>query len=540
MFLFDRGDKKSVVSGSKMKKLIAALIVVCIFVAGDAYALQVTEVLWSQYDATLKQLPIKVTQGGSSYVYKLSGGLLAAFLLDLAMPVALNDVDMQTLIKKAAGRQSETWTADNRLFTGGAGGANGAYVLAYYQYLWLYNEYLRTGTYPYPGACIPPTDWINWYYGPYFQYRSDAINWLKKLKQDNTGNNVTVNGGGAYYPLQSVWYQPNSSASWDQPGSYYANGMPYACNSSGCSYLAFTVQSQSNSGEASVEEFYVAEQYIAPQGAPSSTLPFPGPGNNYGSQLNGLFITIDITCNAQTCGPDLDGTRYIVQVFVFYAEDDRTAPDQVTITSLKGDIVGKMTTDQGGTDFNNLEAAVYQKYGDSFSNNQNPSASILPYGSTTGTAVQTAGNDVVNSLPSSVTQTISSQSTANQSGATVVNETGSQTQPTTQQQTNINVSGGPYSPQRAGSDYEPEFDDFKTLFENFINAMKNTSLFSLPGRLYNNIPNSGVCEMQVNCGQYFGTHTVSFCNWSGMLTGFKAVILVIFSYLAIRVIILKD
>lgn len=521
-----------------MKKIVPLIVLLMVMFTGNAYAFQVTDVYWSQYDTALKQLPVKITQSGNAFIYKMSGSMLTMFLLDLAMPVALNDGEMQSLIKLAAGRQSETWTVQNRLFMGGAGGANGAYLLAYYQFLWLYNELLKSGFYPYPGYSIPPSETIYFAYGPYFQYRSDAINWLEKLKTDTTGYKLgTVYSGGVASP--NGWSLPSYNAkSFDDTGYYYSNGIPYNCTSQGCSFSPMTYASSGSGLPEGIEEFYVEDRYVAPPGAPSEILPYPGPGNNYGTELNGLFITKQYFCTEALCGPGYDGVRVVMQTYVFYAEDDSEAPDQVTVASLNGDIAQRMTTPEGGTAFNNMEAAIYQKYGDSFTNNQNPSAQIQPYGSETGTAVQTAGNDVIMNLPQAVKNTISTQSTANQSGSTVIGDSGSQTQPS--QQTSISVTGGQYSPQRAGSDFVPVFDDFQDLFQTFINAMKNTTLFSLPGRFYNNIPTSNVCEMQINCGQFFGTHTVSFCNWSGILAGFKAVILVIFSYLAVRVIVLKD
>jgi len=117
-----------------MKKIVLLIVILIVMFTGNAYAFQVTDVYWSQYDTALKQLPVKITQSGNSFIYKLSGSMLTMFLLDLAMPVALNDGEMQSLIKLAAGRQSETWTVQNRLFMGGAGGAMGAYIFAYYHF----------------------------------------------------------------------------------------------------------------------------------------------------------------------------------------------------------------------------------------------------------------------------------------------------------------------------------------------------------------------------------------------------------------------
>lgn len=87
--------------------------------------------------------------------------------------------------------------------------------------------------------------------------------------------------------------------------------------------------------------------------------------------------------------------------------------------------------------------------------------------------------------------------------------------------------------------FVPTVGDFSGLFTSFIASMKATSLFSLPGALYNGIPTSSECTMTVEMAEnYGGTQTVSFCGWT-WLTILRGVLMLIGTYIAIRIVMVS-
>lgn len=85
---------------------------------------------------------------------------------------------------------------------------------------------------------------------------------------------------------------------------------------------------------------------------------------------------------------------------------------------------------------------------------------------------------------------------------------------------------------------QPEVGDFSQLMADFIDTMKNTDLFSLPGLMTSSIPSSGGdCELTINLGQHFGgTKTISFCEWATALSYIKAVLLCLASVVAVGIV----
>jgi hypothetical protein len=83
----------------------------------------------------------------------------------------------------------------------------------------------------------------------------------------------------------------------------------------------------------------------------------------------------------------------------------------------------------------------------------------------------------------------------------------------------------------------PTVGDFSGLFRNFMDTMKGSSLFSLPGLLSSSVPTGGACSWSVDLGARFGgSQTFSICNWATGLSGIKAVLLCIASISAIGII----
>ena len=80
--------------------------------------------------------------------------------------------------------------------------------------------------------------------------------------------------------------------------------------------------------------------------------------------------------------------------------------------------------------------------------------------------------------------------------------------------------------------------DFGQRFQTFFNEMRQTAVFSLPNQFLTSIPNSSTSVITFSGGR-FGTHSFDFASLSAVWIGLKAVILVIFGWLSIRIAILK-
>lgn len=84
---------------------------------------------------------------------------------------------------------------------------------------------------------------------------------------------------------------------------------------------------------------------------------------------------------------------------------------------------------------------------------------------------------------------------------------------------------------------KPEVGDFAGLFSIFLDDMRNTPLFSLPGLLSSAVPAGGDCEYSINLSDRFGgAKTFSMCNWSTGLSAVKAALLCVVSILAVGIV----
>lgn len=73
-----------------------------------------------------------------------------------------------------------------------------------------------------------------------------------------------------------------------------------------------------------------------------------------------------------------------------------------------------------------------------------------------------------------------------------------------------------------------------------MNTIKTSSLFSLPLNLTNNLPVAGTPVISFNAG-VFGSHTYDFgdANWSWVLLVLRSILLIAFSYVGIKIVVLK-
>ena len=98
----------------------------------------------------------------------------------------------------------------------------------------------------------------------------------------------------------------------------------------------------------------------------------------------------------------------------------------------------------------------------------------------------------------------------------------------------------PWSDAYPGANNLTQGFNFSDLISGFMDGLKSTSMFNLPGLLTQDLPESDECEMVIDLGETFGgEHTVSFCNWADSLGVIKGVLLLGFSFLAVRIVILK-
>ncbi|OGR08227.1 MAG: hypothetical protein A2511_14845 [Deltaproteobacteria bacterium RIFOXYD12_FULL_50_9] len=97
----------------------------------------------------------------------------------------------------------------------------------------------------------------------------------------------------------------------------------------------------------------------------------------------------------------------------------------------------------------------------------------------------------------------------------------------------------PYSPSTLAGPYTLPTVDFGARLQQFIDSAKSSSIFSLPGSVFGNVPGAGISTMTINGGQIFGTHVFDFADMFGMWVVLRGIILTGFSFIAVRVVTLK-
>jgi hypothetical protein len=223
---------------------------------------------------------------------------------------------------------------------------------------------------------------------------------------------------------------------------------------------------------------------------------------------------------------------YQVNMIALWSYDDEeSSPYSVERTKINKNM--KVASD---TNIDAIISALQSYYTDVFSNSQNNHRNDMAYGSTSQTLLSAVNNYVTNNVSNNVETTINNNYYSSSTSTTVINEQGNTTG--SEGESGGTFIGGTYSNQRAGNAYEPEYDDFQTLFNDFMTSMKGTSLFSMPSTFTGSIPTSTVCTYEIDCGQ-FGKHIVDFCSWDTALLILKAIMLLCFSWWSMRIIILK-
>ena len=84
----------------------------------------------------------------------------------------------------------------------------------------------------------------------------------------------------------------------------------------------------------------------------------------------------------------------------------------------------------------------------------------------------------------------------------------------------------------------PTTESYKDLFNDFVGDMKSTSLYGLMGGFFSGVPNSGISTISFNGGVY-GSHSFDFSSWGSILTVIKALVLIIFAAMSMKIIFLK-
>lgn len=97
----------------------------------------------------------------------------------------------------------------------------------------------------------------------------------------------------------------------------------------------------------------------------------------------------------------------------------------------------------------------------------------------------------------------------------------------------------PYNPEATGDPYTLDELDFGRRFSDFITDAKSSSIFSLPGTIFGNIPGAGSSTITIQGGQIFGTHTFDFADMAGMWVVLRGIVLTGFGIAAVRVVAIK-
>lgn len=84
----------------------------------------------------------------------------------------------------------------------------------------------------------------------------------------------------------------------------------------------------------------------------------------------------------------------------------------------------------------------------------------------------------------------------------------------------------------------PTATSYKDEFATFQTNMESTPLYGLLGSFFGNVPHEGTSIIAFNGGRY-GQHTVDFASWSSVFRVLKALVLIIFASLSLKIIFLK-
>lgn len=99
------------------------------------------------------------------------------------------------------------------------------------------------------------------------------------------------------------------------------------------------------------------------------------------------------------------------------------------------------------------------------------------------------------------------------------------------------VSGSSFNNGTPYGDSSKDFD-FGNRFKLFFDQMKTTAVFSIPTRFLSSVPSSNVSSVSFDAGR-FGRQSFDFSAFYSLWESFRAVILVLFGWLSVRIAVLK-
>lgn len=140
--------------------------------------------------------------------------------------------------------------------------------------------------------------------------------------------------------------------------------------------------------------------------------------------------------------------------------------------------------------------------------------------STTNQSNLTQGGDV--------TTTINNNATNINSGDTVAGSSSTGSEGEEEEDSSV------YSPSAPLGPYEKDHD-LSTRTQEFWDDLKQTGLVTMITGFSSAVPSGGSCEISFNGGIY-GTHTYSFCDWTGIFAVLRAVTLIIAGYIGLRIV----
>jgi hypothetical protein len=502
-----------------MKKIII-LIIAILSIAVNAQAVTIEELLWQalKYQYVVKYvpgegvlvptaqriLPAVISAGGTGatkFAFDLTGMGLSAVLSNLLCADALDNENdnSKASIQNAMGKQAENWTRNfvKRKFVSDVyQGVDGewAYIpsnmKSTFQTKYLYTTDFKT-------CPVNYCELKAWYSLYYYRERADAY---KDMTEELDSSNEF-----------SSWWEIKNVTTNDP--SY---GGSYACTG------GFTCQWQYDT--TIYEGYYIIpENYVYNE---SYLAPFITSDNVQGRKIKYYFVQIYLiqTHEGET-------THNYYYMFSFYASDEYVPSKDIEIEAVI------QALNETGITTNQINALA-STYGDVFSNTENTHRSDPAYGSTEKDIIDNTTIYVTNNISNVVNETVNNYDYTSSTGVTYINSQGDPNQYDGGEGSQGSFTGGSYTQQRAGSAFEPLYDDFETLFSNFITSMKATSLFGLQSSLFSELPTSEICTYELDCGSY-GKHEISFCDWSTGLTILKAIILLAFSGCAVRIVMLK-
>jgi hypothetical protein len=466
------------------KKIIISIMIITIFASminlayGYVWTIQLVRVLWQSgtLSGAVRALPVILKAGSYEVTYTLKGRALWQFLSVLGLTSALSSSDMKQKVQAAIGKTSESWSYNSEAIA------------------------LESN------AVQNPDDYVSDY--TFYNYWASWTNGGAYLTALNNANcNETY----------------KTCYSWNLPdGHFYHWGKKaYDTLSSIGAPPGTPLTANPEIGTVSVN-FTSQQFFIIPDSFKRSS------GNIY------TFYFYRWGSSVEESG----WTTYTWRYIFFYEPSENMDDDYMVDTDNIATILASNETNGiNNTERNTLYTTIASQFQNTWESESDPQRQLPGYNwYGDGTVIDVADDETSAELPEAVRETVNEAAGAKLSGTSAITSTGQQINESESEGTFI---GGTYTNQRAGTAYEPEYDDFETLFSAFMTSMKGTSLFSMPSTFTGSIPTSTVCTYDIDCGQ-FGEHTVNFCSWDTALLILKAIMLLCFSWWAMRIIILKN